>query len=67
MLDFTRERPALFPAEEFDRFDRQIHRYAALARIPRITRSAVSSWSKSCGRRSRRRPTEIFTHSRCSR
>jgi len=30
MLDFTRERPALFPAEEFDRFDRQIHRYAAL-------------------------------------
>jgi zinc transporter len=30
MLEFTRERPALFPAEEFDRFDRQIHRYAAL-------------------------------------
>ena len=31
MLEFTRERPALFPAEEFDRFDRQIHRYAALS------------------------------------
>jgi zinc transporter len=30
MLEFTRERPALFPLEEFDRFDRQIHRYAAL-------------------------------------
>jgi hypothetical protein len=30
MLEFTRERPALFPPEEFDRFDRQIHRYAAL-------------------------------------
>jgi zinc transporter len=30
MLEFTRERPALFPADEFDRFDRQIHRYAAL-------------------------------------
>jgi hypothetical protein len=30
MLEFTRERPALFLAEEFDRFDRQIHRYAAL-------------------------------------
>jgi zinc transporter len=29
--EFTRERPALFPAEEFDRFDRQIHRYAALS------------------------------------
>ena len=30
MLEFTRARPVLFPAEEFDRFDRQIHRYAAL-------------------------------------
>jgi len=26
MLEFTRERSALFPPEEFDRFDRQIHR-----------------------------------------
>ena len=30
MLEFTRARPVLFPAEELDRFDRQIHRYAAL-------------------------------------
>jgi zinc transporter len=30
MLEFTRERPALFPAEEFDLFNRQIQRYAAL-------------------------------------
>ena len=31
MLEFTRARPVLFPAEELDRFDRQIHRYAALS------------------------------------
>ncbi len=30
MLEFARERPAPFPADEFDRFNRQIHRYAAL-------------------------------------
>jgi zinc transporter len=30
MLELTRERPALIPANEFDRFNRQIHRYAAL-------------------------------------
>jgi len=30
MLELTRERPALFPADEFDRFNHQIHRYAAL-------------------------------------
>jgi len=30
MLELAHERPALFPAEEFDRFNRQIHRYAAL-------------------------------------
>jgi zinc transporter len=30
MLDLARERPTLLPAEEFDRFNRQIHRYAAL-------------------------------------
>jgi zinc transporter len=30
MFELARERPALFPADEFDRFDRQIHRYAAL-------------------------------------
>src|SRR5271165_2217287 len=30
MLELARERPALCPADEFDRFDRQIHRYAAL-------------------------------------
>jgi|GEM_PF-4649936 len=30
MLELARERPALFPADEFDRFNRQIHRYAAL-------------------------------------
>ena len=30
MLELARERPALIPAEEFERFDRQIHRYAAL-------------------------------------
>ena len=30
MLELARERPALFPADEFDRFNRQIHRYSAL-------------------------------------
>jgi zinc transporter len=30
MLELARERPAPFPADEFDRFKRQIHRYAAL-------------------------------------
>jgi zinc transporter len=30
MLEFTRERPVLFPAEEFDLFNRQTQRYAAL-------------------------------------
>jgi zinc transporter len=30
MLELARERPVLFPVEEFDRFNRQIHRYAAL-------------------------------------
>jgi zinc transporter len=30
MLELTRERPALIPADEFDRFSRQIYRYAAL-------------------------------------
>ena len=30
MLELTRERPALIPADEFDRFNRQIHRYSAL-------------------------------------
>ena len=30
MLELTRERPALIPADEFERFNRQIHRYAAL-------------------------------------
>jgi zinc transporter len=30
MLELARDRPALFPADEFDRFNRQIHRYAAL-------------------------------------
>ena len=30
MLELARERPAPFPADEFDRFSRQVHRYAAL-------------------------------------
>jgi zinc transporter len=30
MLELARERSALIPADEFERFDRQIHRYAAL-------------------------------------
>jgi zinc transporter len=30
MLDLARERPAPIPADEFDRLNRQIHRYAAL-------------------------------------
>jgi zinc transporter len=30
MLELTRERPALYPADEFDSFNRQIHRYSAL-------------------------------------
>jgi zinc transporter len=30
MLDLAHERPALIPADELDRLDRQIHRYAAL-------------------------------------
>jgi zinc transporter len=30
MLELARERPALYPADEFDRFNRQIHRYSAL-------------------------------------
>jgi Mg2+ and Co2+ transporter CorA len=30
MLELARERRVLFPVEEFDRFNRQIHRYAAL-------------------------------------
>jgi zinc transporter len=30
MLELTRDRPTLFPAGEFERFNRQIHRYAAL-------------------------------------
>jgi zinc transporter len=30
MLELARERPALFPADEFDRLNSQIHRYAAL-------------------------------------
>jgi Mg2+ and Co2+ transporter CorA len=30
MLDLARERPVLFPPEEFARLERQIHRYAAL-------------------------------------
>jgi zinc transporter len=30
MLELARNRPTLFPADEFDSFNRQIHRYAAL-------------------------------------
>ena len=30
MLELAHERPALMPSDELDRFDRQIHRYAAL-------------------------------------
>src|SRR5262249_23576033 len=30
MLELARERPVLLSADEFDRFNRQIHRYAAL-------------------------------------
>jgi zinc transporter len=30
MLELARERPALYPTDEFDRFNRQIHRYSAL-------------------------------------
>ena len=30
MLELAREPPVLLPVEEFDRFNRQIHRYAAL-------------------------------------
>jgi zinc transporter len=30
MLDLARERPAMFPGDEFDRLNSQIHRYAAL-------------------------------------
>jgi zinc transporter len=30
MLELARERPTPFPADEFDRFNHQIHRYAAL-------------------------------------
>ena len=46
MLELARERPVLFPIEEFDRFNRQIHRYAALvekppAAITRNTRLAM--------------------------
>jgi zinc transporter len=30
MLELTRDRPTLFPSDEFERFNLQIHRYAAL-------------------------------------
>jgi len=30
MLDLVRERPVLFPPDEFDCLNRQVHRYAAL-------------------------------------
>jgi hypothetical protein len=30
MLELARERPVLLSVEEFDRFNRQIHRYAVL-------------------------------------
>ena len=30
MLELARERPVLLSADEFDRFNRRIHRYAAL-------------------------------------
>jgi hypothetical protein len=30
MLEFARERPVLLSVDEFERFNRQIHRYAAL-------------------------------------
>ena len=68
MLELARERPVLLSADEFDRFNRQIHRYAALVpRTRKSMRNTVSSYSKSCERRSRRKPTETFTYSRCSR
>jgi hypothetical protein len=62
MLEFTRERPVLFPAEEFDLFNRQIQRYAALVEDAQEYAEDCQSWSKSCGRRSRRRPTGTFIH-----
>jgi hypothetical protein len=43
MLELTYERPVLLSVDEFDRFNRQIHRYAALVEDARSMRSIVSS------------------------
>jgi Mg2+ and Co2+ transporter CorA len=62
MLEFTRERPVRFlPKNSTDSTARSIA-MRHWSRMRKNTRRTVSPWSKSCGRRSRRRPTETFIH-----
>jgi zinc transporter len=51
MLELARERPALIPADEFDRFDRQIHRYAALVEDAQDYAEHSQFLLEDCGRK----------------
>jgi nicotinic acid mononucleotide adenylyltransferase len=67
MLELARERPVLLSVDEFDHLNRQIHRYAALVEDVEEYAEHCQFCSKSCGLRSRKKPTKTFTSSQCSR
>jgi zinc transporter len=67
MLELTRERPALYPADEFDRFNRQIHRYSALVEDAQEYAESCQVLLEELPAQVGRKPTETFIYSRCSR
>ena len=67
MSELAREHPMLLSATNFTASTARSIAMEHWSRMPRSMRSTVSSYSKSCERRSRRKPTETFTYSRCSR
>jgi Mg2+ and Co2+ transporter CorA len=67
MLELARERPALYPAKEFDRFNRQIHRYSALVEDAQEYAEHCQFLLEELRAQVGGKPTETFIYSRCSR
>jgi hypothetical protein len=67
MLELARERPALFPADEFDRFNHQIHRYAALVEDAQEYAKHCQFLLEELRAQVEEEPTETYIYSRCSR
>jgi Mg2+ and Co2+ transporter CorA len=67
MLELVRERPALLSVEEFDRFNHQIHRYAALVEDAQEYAEQCQFLLEELRAQVEEETTEIFTPLRCSR